>query len=223
MFALVRTSKEGRPQKGISFMLIDMRTPGISVRPIISMSGEHELNEVFFENVRVPVDCLLGEENAGWGIARYLLEFERGGGIFSARLRSSLKRIQIAYEAQGEGEVARITEPTNVGARLAELAIAVDAFEFLEFSVLGDLSPGESPGAMASVLKLRSSRLKQDISRLGIELLGTQAVRMPDAQAETTADLIEVIRQDFLNARAATIFGGSSEVQLELIARMLLD
>lgn len=223
MFALVRTSTEGRPHKGISFMVIDMKTPGIEVRPIISMSGEYELNEVFFDNCRVPADCLIGEENAGWSIAKFLLEFERGGGIFSGRLRSSLKRVQMAVAGRQDGALGLTSENPAVAPRLAELAMAVDAFEFLEFQILGQLNPGESPGPMASVLKLRASRLKQEIGRVGMDLLGSQTVRIHENEAEAEADLAEVVRRDFLNARAATIFGGSSEVQLELMGRMLLD
>lgn len=218
MFALVRTGTTGRKQDGISFLVIDMDSPGVEVRPIISIGGEHDLNQVFLTDVRVPQANRIGEENMGWTYAKYLLEFERGAGLFSGRLRSSLARIGKAMDAmEAEGENPRAD--AGLMARLAEVAIDIDCFEMLELKTLGALKPGESPGAVASVLKLRASRLKQAVGAVGVEILGERALRwvLHPTQAG------EAVPGDYLNSRAATIFGGAAEVQLSLIARGLAD
>lgn len=216
MFALVRTSREAQPQQGISFLLVDMRSPGISVRPISTIGGDHDVNQVFFDGVRVPVQQRVGEEGQGWACARYLLEFERGAGIVAPRLRSQLGRVRQAMARNAD-------LPEACVARLGELSAALDAFEWLEFRSLAGLQPGNSPGPVSSVLKLRSSRLKQDIAQLGFEVLGEAALRwrtaMPD---DPLAELARIMVPEYCNSRAYTIFGGSAEVQLGLIARTLL-
>ncbi|MEK7317793.1 MAG: acyl-CoA dehydrogenase family protein [Pseudomonadota bacterium] len=226
MFALVRTSTEGRRQEGISFILIDMETPGISVRPIPTIGGDHDVNEVFFDNVRVPVANRIGAENDGWQCARYLLEFERGAGIFSPRLRSQLKRIGdvLAREAQCDGDTT-VTALRRL--RFGEVRADLDAFEMLELKTMCSVAPGESPGPVASVLKLRASRLRQAISEMGTTVVGAESLRWraDDAHDEEPSE-DEVLRAcllpDFLNARAYTIFGGAAEVQLGIIAKSCL-
>ena len=220
MFALVRTRTSGRRQDGISFLLIDMRSPGITVRPIQTIGGDHDLNEVFFDNVRVPRGGLVGEENRGWDCAKYLLEFERGAGIFSPRLRSQLKRVG---DAIGEMQDAGIPRDEGLAQRLGEVVADLDTFEMLELKVLGVLAPGETPGPLSSVLKLRASRMKQAVAELGIEVLGAESMRwqgghrlMEDERAGPA------LLQDYLNSRAFTIFGGAAEVQLGIIARTML-
>lgn len=220
MFALVRTSSQGKPREGISFLLIDMKSPGITVRPILSMSGEHELNQVFFDDVRVPKANLVGEENAGWTCANYLLEFERGAGLFSARLRSGLNRLRKVLDQLKDEGFDALADPVSA-MRFAEVAIELDTFEMLELRTLGAFKVGDRLGAMSSMLKLRSSRMKQAISSLGITLLGPHALRWRPLDQGDEADLIETVTPEYLNARAVTIFGGASEVQLGLIARSL--
>ncbi len=216
MFALVRTSNEGKPQQGISFLLIDMKSPGISVRPIATIGGDHDVNEVFFEDVRVPQANRIGAENAGWDCAKYLLEFERGAGIFSPRLRSQLKRVGDAAESlQRAGGVL----PANYTQRFGEVLADVDTFEMMELRMLGTLEPGRSPGPVASVLKLRSSRLKQAVAELGMEALGPEALRWRDPQAPYDDAVVAALMPEYTNSRAFTIFGGAAEVQLGLIAR----
>lgn len=205
MFALVRTRTDERPSDGISFVAIDMEAPGVEVRPIISIGGDHDVNQVFLTDVSVPLTDRIGEENKGWAYAKYLLEFERGTGLFAGRLRASLRRIEKALGETSEAQQNRI----------AETAIELDAFEMLELSVIGTLANGSAPGPISSVLKLRASRLKQAISRLGMELLGSDALRRQPGTIE------DVLATDFLNARAATIFGGAAEVQLGIIAKRL--
>lgn len=217
MFALVRTSRGSKPQEGISFLLVDMRSPGVTVQPIQTIGGDHDLNQVFFDEVRVPVTCRVGEEGQGWDCAKYLLEFERGAGIFSPRLRSQLKRVGAALQLAGD-------DAEHWLSRWGALCASLDAFEWLEVRTLAGLEPGKSPGAVSSVLKLRSSRLKQDIAQLGVEVLGEAALRwrVESATEEQEALLANVMVPEYLNSRAYTIFGGAAEVQLNLVSRMLL-
>lgn len=223
MFMLARTSDEGRPREGISFLLIDMKSRGISIRPIISMSGEHELNQVFFDEVRVPQANLVGKENGGWACARYLLEFERGAGLFSARLRSSLNRLRLVLDDLAAHGIDMLAEPGNA-ARFADIAIELDAFEMLELRTLGAFRVGDQLGVMSSMLKLRSSRIKQSIGLLGVTLLRSYAMRWPPSEGddiERGPSLISTLVPDYLNGRAQTIFGGATEVQLGLIAKSI--
>jgi alkylation response protein AidB-like acyl-CoA dehydrogenase len=211
IFALVRTQRSERRQQGITALAIDLDAPGVEVRPIISIGGDHDVNEVFFTDVRVPMSNRIGAEGQGWDIAKYLLEFERGTGLFAARLRSSLKRIAAAAEQHGWALRG------SLGTRFAELVAQVDSFEMLEFATLATADLSSPPGPVASVLKLRASRLKQDISQLGIDVLGVEALRF-----EGGGDaMVETLVADGLNARAASIFGGASEIQLSIIARTL--
>ena len=222
MFALVRTSTVGKRQDGISFVLVDLASPGITVRPIRTIGGDQDLNEVFFDNVRVPQSDRVGEENRGWDCARYLLEFERGAGIFSPRLRAQFKRVGDALQEQQAQGLALSPELPQ---RLGELAADLDSFEMLELKFLGRLAPGEAPGPLSSVLKLGASRLKQTVAELGIEALGPQSLRWhaDTVRADEDEAATPALLQDYLNSRAFTIFGGAAEVQLGLIARHLLS
>lgn len=214
MFALVRTSSEGKRQQGISFLLIDMALPGITVRPIATIGGDHDVNEVHFENVRVPQSERVGEENAGWECAKYLLEFERGAGIFSPRLRSQLKRVADALAARDD-------VPDALAQRFGEVVADIDTFEWLELRTMGGLAPGATPGPVSSILKLRASRLKQAIAELGVDALGTTGLRWRSDPA-ASALRPSVLVPEHCNSRAFTIFGGAAEVQLGLIARTVL-
>lgn len=221
MFALVRTSRQGKPQQGISFLLIDLRSPGVTIRPIATIGGDHDVNEVFFDAVRVPQANRIGAENAGWDCAKYLLEFERGAGIFSPRLRAQLKRVGdtlAALQAAGAGLAGQLH------ARFGEVLADLDSFEMMELELLGSLQPGQRPGRMASILKLRASRLKQQIGELGVEVLGAEALRWRDAPEALPygEEVGGVLLPEYANSRANTIFGGAAEVQLGLIARELL-
>jgi alkylation response protein AidB-like acyl-CoA dehydrogenase len=216
MFTLVRTDPDARKQAGISFLIIDLDTPGVDIRPIISIGGEHDVNQVFLEDVRVPRANLIGEPNKGWDYAKYLLEFERGAGLFAGRLRSSLKRIGRVIAARVEQGRDPLADPA-LRARFATVAIEVDVFETMELLILGRLSPGANPGAISSVLKLRASELKQAVGELGVAVLGRDALRWPE-RAERLGD---VLVPDYLNSRAATIFGGAREVQLGIVARAM--
>lgn len=222
MFALVRTSTEGKRQEGISFLLIEMNTPGIEVRAIPTIGGDHDVNEVFFTDVRVPQSNRVGPENSGWECAKYLLEFERGAGIFSGRLRSQLKRVGDVIAALGTTACA-VRGNAALVARFGEVCADLDSFELLELRIMGALQPGQNPGPVSSILKLRASRMKQLIAELGVEVLGPQALRWRvESEAEATCDVLPVLVPDYLNSRAYTIFGGAAEVQLTIIAKSVM-
>jgi alkylation response protein AidB-like acyl-CoA dehydrogenase len=229
MFLLVRTSSEGKPQAGITFLLLDMATPGLSVKPIISLSGEHEVNQCFFDNVRIPLANRVGEENGGWKVAKYLLEFERGGGAASARVRALFNRVkEIAGKEAFEGG-ALLRDP-SFARKLASLDCELTAMEWTERRIVSELSTRGSIGdASASSLKLASSEMLQRVTELAIEAIGHYAA--PDQRDALTPGanapgvgpewaLTPTAR--YLNARAWTIFGGSSEVQRNILARAAL-
>ena len=225
MFALVR-SGEATPKKheGISFLLIDMAAPGITVRPIRGVSGDHEVNQVFFDDARVPVACRLGDEGQGWSIAKYLLEFERGGAIAAGRTHAALRRVLRLIDGS-EGSPPRILEADDA---LAIAAVEADlrALEATELRVMSTLAVGQNPGSISSLLKLRWSEIHQSVTRLGLRLLGADALawepQRPLHLHDAEAMLEEAARPlvaGYLNARAFTIFGGTSEIQREIIAR----
>jgi acyl-CoA dehydrogenase len=218
MFCLVRTSSEGKPQAGITFLLLDMATPGISVKPIITLAGEHEVNQVFFDEVRVPKSGRLGEENQGWTVAKYLLEFERGGGS-APGLKVALERVRRAADA---------CDP-HARRRWAEEAIAVEAVDMSEQRVLSALASGRNPGPASSMLKTQATEAMQRIDELAVAAAGAYAaVDQPEAR-EAGANT-EPVGPDhsvtamarYLNNRAASIYGGSNEIQRDIIARLVL-
>jgi acyl-CoA dehydrogenase len=225
MFALVRTGADSaRRQDGISFLLIDMRTPGITVRPIRSASGDHEVNQVFFDGVRVPLANRIGEEGQGWTIAKYLLEFERGGAIAAARLRAALERVVALAEARGA------LDDADLALAVSAVEVDVDALEATELRVMATMQVGQNPGGLvSSMLKLRWSELQQAITRLAVRALGADALvweterpmHLHPPPSGLDDEARPVVAQ-YLNARAYTIFGGSSEIQREIVAREVL-
>ncbi|MDO9165826.1 MAG: acyl-CoA dehydrogenase family protein [Rhodoferax sp.] len=216
MFALVRTSTAGKRQQGISFLLIDMASPGITVRPIATIGGDYDVNEVHFDQVRVPQADRIGEENAGWECAKYLLEFERGAGIFSPRLRSQLKRV-----AEVMAPSADHVPSEGLLRRFGEVASDLDTFEWLEMRTMAALPPGGNPGPVSSILKLRASRLKQSIGELGVDALGPSGLRWRSAPANGPGFAATLV-PEYCNSRAFTIFGGAAEIQLGLIGKTVL-
>jgi len=223
MFCLVRTSRGGKLQAGITFLLLDMASPGIGVRPIVTLAGDHEVNQVFFDGVRVPVANRLGAENDGWTVAKHLLEFERGGGG-AAGLRVGMERLVALACADG-----RIVDGTSFGRRLAEIGVALDALEMSELRILTALAAGQSPGAVSSLMKVQMTELMQAIDELALEALGLYAsVDQPQARAPgANVDFVGpeaglTVMARYLNDRAGSIYGGSNEIQRNLIARLLL-
>jgi len=221
MFCLVRTSTEGKPQQGITFLLLDMATPGISVKPIITLAGEHEVNQVFFDGVRVPKSGRVGAENQGWTVAKYLLEFERGGGS-APGLKVGLERAQrIAAAAQGDDPAHR--------RRLAETEIAVTAIDMTERMILAALAGGKNPGPASSMLKINGTEAMQRIDEISVAALGLYAAADQPAAREPGSNVAAIGPDEglvavprYLNNRAASIYGGSNEIQRDIIARLVL-
>ncbi|WP_334164959.1 acyl-CoA dehydrogenase family protein [Phenylobacterium sp.] len=220
MFCLVRTSREGKPQAGITFLLLDMASPGITVRPIITLAGEHEVNQVFFENVRTPKANRLGEENQGWTVAKHLLEFERGGGS-APGLKVQLGRV--------EAMAGDLMDDPHYRRRLAEAQIAAEAIDISERRVLSALAGGRNPGPASSMLKTQGTEAMQRIDELAVAAAGAYAgVDQPGAR-QAGSNLEPVGPQEsltamarYLNNRAASIYGGSNEIQRDIIARLVL-
>lgn len=222
MFALVRTSGEGKKQDGITFLLLDMASPGLTVRPIVGSGGDHEFNEVFFDGVRVPKANRVGEENKGWEVAKYLLEFERGAGMLAGRVRARYVKLLALLRrfCRDDAEMA---------ARAAELGTDLDAMEMVELSVLSALQAGTSPGPIASLLKLRWSQIRQTISELAVEAADEAALRWTaerplyeSLQLPPEDEELRTLAPRYLNDRALSILGGTSEVQVGILARSLL-
>lgn len=229
MFALVRTADTGRKQEGITFLLIDMTAPGITVKPIISICGTHEFNQVFFDDVRVPVANRVGEEGEGWEIAKYLLEFERGGAFAGGLLRALLERLRrIASEPGSDGQVPM--EDPLVAARFAEIGTDIDANDMLELDAMSQVQAGQNPGAVpSSTMKIERSRIRQSLAELTASILGPDSLRwephrplheMPPEPS--IAEERKVAAAAYFNSRSQSIFGGSNEIQLEIIAKVLL-
>ncbi len=224
MFALVRTDAEARPQAGISFLLIDMRSPGVRVRPIYSIDEGHSVNEVFFDDVRVPVDNIVGEPNKGWSYAKFLLTNERAMSAETAHTRAdliSLKRFA--------GD--KLAEPL-FAAKLARLEIDLMALEYAVLRVLHAASGSQD--AVASVLKLRGAELRQRVAELGVEALGTVGLAVnPDPAGHDATDhpAPRPPAPDYsagwlaraMFRRATTIYGGSNEIQRNIIAKAVLS
>jgi alkylation response protein AidB-like acyl-CoA dehydrogenase len=229
IFLLVRTSTDGKPQAGITFLLVPMDTPGISVTPIITISGEHEVNQTFFDGVRVPVANRVGEENQGWTVAKYLLEFERGG-VFSPRVRGLMTRVkQMAAVEQADDGRTLLDDPA-FRRRVAEIEIELTAVEYTERRVISQLSAGGASGdSSASMLKLKGTETMQKATELAVEALAHYAA--PDQrpalgiganQPPVGPEHAATPMARYLNTRASTIYGGSSEVQRNILARATL-
>jgi len=216
IFCLVRTDGEVRPQAGISFLLVDLRSPGVAITPIRSFAGEHEVNQVFFDSVRVPVSQLVGAAGEGWTIARYLLEFERGTFIMSGLLGRKLARCKaLVNDLPGDADDQRRT----FLARIADMEIDLLALEAAELRCALDLEAGRTPGAEASLIKIEFSELMQRIEVLALSALGRGALEF---SGEGESSRGESIVGGYQNNRATTIYGGSNEIQRELIAKHLV-
>jgi acyl-CoA dehydrogenase len=232
MFCLVRTLSGTKPQQGISFLCFDLKRPGITVRPIISISGDHELNQVFFDDVRVPASGLIGDENAGWTIAKYLLQHERGGA-WAPGLRARLRRLRGALDDAFALQPPGSGERSDLQLKLADAECRIDAVEALELRALQAQTRGEAPGIRPSVGKVLGAETRQRLTELGIQIAAHYgSVRLPLAlcggDADAGGDGLPVPEDSvfgmsaYLNDRAASIYAGTNEVQRNLIAAHLL-
>ena len=222
IFCLVRTDSSGKKQQGISFLLIPMDTPGIKVDPIITMAGDHEVNQVFFQDVRVPKSNRIGEENQGWTYAKYLLEFERGGGFSAHRIWHEVEGLKSLIK-DTMAEVNGFNRDGEIDRKLARIEIDLKSLEITELRILSALSGGGNPGAESSVMKLTATRLEQAVAELAADVIGYHGLRFEsDLNTVSRPDYLSSIVPRYLNNRAASIFGGSQEVQRNIIAKMVL-
>jgi alkylation response protein AidB-like acyl-CoA dehydrogenase len=225
IFVLVRTDTTVKKQEGISFLLVDMEnTPGVTVRPLITLDGAHEVNEVFFDNVKVPVENLVGEENKGWTCAKYLLTFERTGIAGVGISKAALEHLkQIARNEQAEGKP--LIEHPRVAERLVELELELMAVEMTNLRVVSAAEAGGVPGAESSFLKVMGTEVRQKISDLYRELAGPYALPFPDFEVGEDAfgpEFSASAASTYFNLRKLSIFGGSNEIQKNIISKAIL-
>ena len=224
IFCLVRTSNEGKPQTGISFLLIDMKSPGVTVRPIKLLDGSHEVNEVFFDNVEVPADQLIGEENKGWTYAKHLLSHERTNIADVNRAKRELERVKRIAKAEG------VWEDTRFRDQIALLEIDVIALEMLVLRVLSAMKSGKNPLDIAGLLKVKGSEIQQRYSELMMLAAGpyslpyVQEAMEAGYQGDFPGGALSnaPLAATYFNMRKTTIYGGSNEVQRNIVAQTVL-
>jgi alkylation response protein AidB-like acyl-CoA dehydrogenase len=224
IFCLVRTSLGARKQEGISFLLIDMHAPGVTVRPIVMLDEDHEINEVFFDNVRVPAANLVGEENRGWTYAKYLLGHERTG--IAAVGRSKRELAFLKNFAAGQPGGSQLDEPL-FAARVARLEIELMALEVTVLRVLARAD--QAPGPEASVLKVRGTEIQQELTELLLDAAGPRALPFDPAYLGGATEHSLMADDDaaplasyYFNFRKTSIYGGSNEIQRNIISQMIL-
>lgn len=228
IFCLVRTSNEGKPQEGISFLLIDMDTPGIELRPIKLLEGTHEVNEVFFTDVRVPVENLVGVENKGWTYAKYLLTYERtniAGIGFSMVNLAELKTIANDQKRRGRA----LAEDPIFAAKIARAEIELENAKITNLRVVTAAANGGAPGAESSMLKIKGTEIRQELDSLKVKAVGAYAAPLvpeafePGFNGPTVGpDYAAPLAKEYFNNRKITIFGGSNEIQKNIISKMIL-
>ena len=230
MFCLVRTSSEGKQQSGISYLLIDTKSPGLTIRPIHTIDGEHHFNEVFFDNVRVPAENIVGEENKGWGYAKYLLGHERVG---IARIGIAKYRIQRAKALAADVMVGDtpLSETERFREKVASIEVELKALEITQMRVVANavhLPPG-APDPTSSILKLKGTELQQATTEILMEVAGAHAmIREPEhlwgtaTEPSIGPEWTTTAAADYFYTRAASIYGGSNEIQKNVIAKRIL-
>ncbi|MCR9278730.1 MAG: acyl-CoA dehydrogenase family protein [Pseudomonadaceae bacterium] len=228
MFCLVRTDASGKPQRGITFLLFDLDLPGIEIKPLISISGDHELNQVFFDDARVPVDSLLGDENDGWTVAKYLLQHERGGR-YTTRLSVKLGLLRAFAGEPGAGGSPALMADPSFAMRINDAQVQLDTLAALEARLFGAIAAGETIGASSSVLKIRGTELRQLVSTLAMEAAGHYGLPYQHEAREFGSNATFVgpepaltAMPQYLNDRAASIYAGSNEVQHNILAKAVL-
>jgi alkylation response protein AidB-like acyl-CoA dehydrogenase len=232
IFCLVRTSTEGRQQEGISFLLINMKTPGITVKPIIMLDGEHEVNEVWFDNVRVPVENRIGEENKGWTYAKFLLGHERTGIAGVGRSKAALRRLKALARRQHGDNGKPLIEDSRFRDRIAQVEMELMALEITNLKVISAEGKQHAPGPEASMLKIKGSEIQQVLTELCMHALGPYSVPWLDdghdlaGSSQPLTDAFAArdagVSGAYFNVRKTTIYGGSTEVQKNIISQMIL-
>jgi alkylation response protein AidB-like acyl-CoA dehydrogenase len=224
-FFLCRTKWDGKAQEGISFILVDMRSPGITVRPIITIDGGHEVNEVWLENVRVPVENLVGQENMGWTYAKFLLAHERSGIAGVARSKRGVDKLKaLARSETVDG--APLLADGDFQRDVAQLEIDLTSLEITELRTLAREQAGKGPGPESSLLKIKGTEIQQRITELAMQAVGAYA--QPYARgfegdnASVGPDHAHWTAPNYFNMRKTSIYGGSNEIQRNIIAKMVL-
>jgi len=223
IFCLVRTdTKTEKRQDGISFLLVDMKTPGITVRPIILMDQGHEVNEVFFDEVKVPAENLVHEEGKGWTVAKYLLGYERMGTGNIAVSKRELARVKdLAAKATKDGRP--LLDDPRFRDRLSRVEVELMALEITNMRFLDQLRGGRAPGADVSMLKIKGTEIQQSITELAMQTAGPFAQAFRPVNAEASFDrLTASLVPRYCNVRKATIYAGSNEIQRNIIAKATL-
>jgi alkylation response protein AidB-like acyl-CoA dehydrogenase len=228
IFCLVRTDPNVRKQEGISFLLIDMHSPGITVRPIVMLDEEHEVNEVFFDNVKVPLENLIGDENKGWTYAKYLLGHERTTLAGVGRAKRELRFLKRLAARQMKNDRALLDDPLYA-AKVAALEIEIMALDVTVLRVLSQAQTQRSPGPEASMLKVKGTEIQQALTELMMEAVGPHAMPFDPAYLEGRHehsvggdDETAPLAAYYFNSRKTSIYGGSNEIQKNIIARMIL-
>ena len=227
MFCLVRTKAGGKPQQGITFLLLDMGSPGIRVEPILFASGAHEVNQVFFDNVRASKANIVGQEHQGWTVAKHLLEFERGGGGLAAQ-QAALGRVRRLAQRVPQGTDA-LMDDADFRHRLDGAEIKLQAAMHTELRIMAALSKGDNPGPESSIMKNLSADIGQRLTELALEALGAYiaplqtAAPAPGRNFEPVGPADgELVFSRYCNLRANSIAGGTNEVQKNIVAKLVL-
>lgn len=226
-FFLVRTDKEAKQQEGISFLLIDMKSPGITVRPIITLGGEHEVNEVWLEDVRVPVSQRVYEENKGWTCAKFLLAHERTGIAGVAASKRGIEKVKAIARTELDGDKPLLAN-AFFKRKVADLEVDLAALEFTELRSLAGPNAGRGPGPESSLLKIKGSEIQQRLTELTLEAVGHYGAPYfrgfgeGDNEHPIGPDYAHRAAPTYFNMRKTTIYGGSNEIQRNIIAKMVL-
>ncbi|HEX7944773.1 MAG TPA: acyl-CoA dehydrogenase family protein [Phenylobacterium sp.] len=224
-FFLVRTDPDAKPQAGISFLLIDMKTPGIEVRPIITLEGGHEVNDVFLDNVKVPVENRIFHENQGWTCAKALLAHERSGIAGVARSKRNLEKLRAIAGTERSDTGSALLTDAFFRRKVAELEIDLTALEFTELRTLAGESSGKGPGPESSILKIKGTEIQQRLQELALEAVGHYGapfLRDLKGNAGVGPDYADGLAGEMFNGRKTSIYGGSNEIQRNIIAKMVL-
>lgn len=228
IFCLVRTDGAAVNQRGISFMLIDLKSPGVEIRPIVLLDGEAEVNEIFFTDVRVPIENLVGEENNGWTYAKYLLTYERTGIAGVGRARSMLNNL-MEFSAKQRKSGRPLNEDRAFARRLANIEIELDNMTTTNLRAIAAIDGSSAPGAESSMLKIRGTQIAQEISSLYRRAMGPYALPFIAESLDDRYDAVPVgpaesasAAAQYFKLRALSIYGGSSEIQRNIISKMIL-
>ena len=232
MFCLVRTSNEDIRQLGISFVLIDMNTHGIEVKPIITLDepqdGFQEINMVYFEDVKVPKANLIGEEGRGWTCAKYLLEFERGNA-YSPALKGAMDHLKVFAAAETGGDGQSYWASSDFQRRYQDVQVQILSMEYTELRILGALAAGENVGPESSMLKTRGTELQQAVTELALEISGNYASPLDQSTPAPGDNFLAVgpqdangVTQEYFNTRKVSIYAGSNEIQRNIMSKLVL-